>query len=73
MNSNGNQSVSNLSKSTSVQHRLILKKLGHLPKRSLEAMGDNGLSDDDIGRYFQITPALVRRLRRAFERRTGIV
>ncbi len=48
------------------QHKLILDKLGRLPDLSLRAMQDYGLSDQEIGRYFEVTPSSVRRLRRAF-------
>jgi chemotaxis regulatin CheY-phosphate phosphatase CheZ len=61
-----------LSAKTSSQHRLILEKLGRLPKMSLEAMKDYGLSDEEIGHYFHVTPSSVRRLRRVFERTPAV-
>lgn len=46
-------------------HPLIERKLGRIPDRALRAMDDYGLDDCEIGRYFDVTPSSVRRLRRA--------
>ncbi len=54
-----------ISAKTYSQHQLLLDKLGYLPKLSLEAMDGYGLSDEEIGHYFHITPSSIRRLRRA--------
>jgi hypothetical protein len=54
------------------EHRLILEKLGRLPKLSLQAMDGYGLSDEDIGQYFQVSPSSIRRLRRALDVTSGI-
>lgn len=44
---------------------LIVSKLGRVPDLALRALDDYGLTDQDIGRYFAVTPSSVRRLRRA--------
>ena len=44
---------------------LIVSKLGRVPDLALQALDDYGLTDQDIGRYFSVTPSSVRRLRRA--------
>jgi len=46
------------------QQPLIREKLGRFPCMSLRAMLDLDLSDNDIARYFVVTPSSVRRLRR---------
>jgi len=48
------------------QAGLVRKRLGRFPCLSLRTMIDCGLSDQEIGQYFQVTPASVRRLRRVF-------
>lgn len=48
------------------QHKLILDKLGRVPNQSLQAMYDYGLNDREIGRYFNVSPSSVGRLRRTF-------
>jgi hypothetical protein len=62
----------NASARTSNQHRLILGKFGRLPKLSLQAMDGYGLSDEDIGQYFKVTPSSIRRLKRALDVTSGI-
>lgn len=52
-----------------LKNRLIRRKLGGLPDKSLDAMTDYGLNDQEIGRYFRVTTSSVRRLRRALRRR----
>jgi hypothetical protein len=54
---------------TFLKNRLIRRKLGRLPDKSLDAMTDYGLNDHEIGRYFRMTTSSVRRLRRALRRR----
>jgi hypothetical protein len=52
-----------------LKNRLIRKKLGRVPDKSLDAMTDYGLDDHEIGRYFRVSTSSVRRLRRVFGRR----
>ena len=49
------------------QHRLIFEKLGPVPDLALQAMEGYGLNDNEIGRYFRVTPATVGRLRRVLD------
>lgn len=44
--------------------RSIYRILGPMPVAALEAMQGYGLDDGEIGRYYGVTPATVRRLRR---------
>lgn len=44
----------------------VLERLGPRPSGSLRAMVDYGLNDDEIGRYYGITPRIVERLRSNF-------
>ena len=54
-----------VSQRTLLQHKLILSKLGPMPGRTLGAMDGYGLNDREIGVYFGVSSASVRRLRKA--------
>lgn len=54
-----------ISEKVRTQHRLILDKLGPMPQASLSAMSGYGLSEQEIGHYFGITPCSITRLKRA--------
>lgn len=45
-------------------YRLLNRKLGPMPAASLRAMRDYGLGDEEIARYYGMTPASVARCRR---------
>ena len=45
----------------------ITAALGPMPRETLTAMVDYGLSDDEISRYFKISSCIVAALRRHFE------
>lgn len=47
-----------------MRQELIMSKLGPMPDASLRAMTEYGLSDQEIGTYFGLTPSTIRRLRR---------
>ena len=53
-----------ISENARTQHRLILEKLGPMPQASLAAMAGYGLSEQEIGHYFGITPCSITRLKR---------
>ncbi|TCO73034.1 antitoxin Xre-like helix-turn-helix domain-containing protein [Rhodovulum euryhalinum] len=46
-------------------HELILGKLGPMPDAALRAMAGYGLSDQEMARYFGVTPSSLRRLKRS--------
>ncbi|GAA0285013.1 antitoxin Xre-like helix-turn-helix domain-containing protein [Rhodovulum strictum] len=46
-------------------HELILGKLGPVPGEALRAMSGYGLSDQEMARYFGVTPSSLRRLKRS--------
>ena len=46
------------------QHRIILTKIGPMPRRALAALHDYGLEDEEIARYLGMTCASLRRLER---------
>ncbi|HDR29805.1 hypothetical protein [Rhodovulum sp.] len=46
-------------------HALILGKLGPMPDATLRAMTGYGLSDQEMARYFGMTPSSLRRLKRS--------
>ena len=51
------------------QHRIILEKIGPMPRRALVALHDYGLEDAEIARYLGLTCSSLRRL----ERTLGLV
>ncbi|MEI4196847.1 hypothetical protein [Roseovarius sp. E0-M6] len=44
----------------------IAEMLGDMPRASLSAMVDYGLSDSEIGKYYGLSSATIRRLRTAW-------
>jgi hypothetical protein len=46
------------------QHRIILTKIGPMPRRALAALHEYGLDDEEIARYLGLTCSSLRRLER---------
>lgn len=46
-------------------HDLIRAKLGPMPDAALRAMAGYGLSEQEVARYFGVTPSSLRRLKRS--------
>ncbi|MEZ5911012.1 MAG: hypothetical protein R3D84_01325 [Paracoccaceae bacterium] len=46
------------------RHSGPLDRLGPMPREALKALQAYGMDDDDIGRYYGVSAASVRRLKR---------
>jgi hypothetical protein len=53
-----------LSANRTAQHRMILGKIGPMPRLALTALHDYGLDDEEIARYLGMTCSSLRRLER---------
>lgn len=54
------------------QHRMILRKIGPMPRRALAALHEYGLEDEEIARYLGMTCASLRRLERTLGLSHGV-
>lgn len=52
--------------------RRVVAALGPMPRETLSAMADYGMSDAEISRYFRISTCTVAALRQHFEKRATI-